>query len=199
MTRRLGLFGGTFDPPHRGHLAAARAVRDALALDEVLLIVAGDPWQKTAAGTVSPAAVRLEMVRALVEGEPGLGVDPSETERPGPTYTVETLERWRAREPETDLFFIVGSDTLARIPTWNRWQDLCDLSTIVVVNRAPLAETPVPRGLDPDRVVQVAMEPVDVSSSALRAAVGRGESITEWTGETVSRIVSRHGFYGAHP
>jgi nicotinate-nucleotide adenylyltransferase len=196
MTRRLGLLGGTFDPPHKGHLAAARAVRSALALDEVLLVVAGDPWQKTAEGTVSPAAIRLEMVRALVEGEPGLGVDPGEVERPGPTYTVETLQHRRDRDPATDLFFIVGSDTLARIPTWNRWQELCLLSTIVVVNRAPLADAPVPSGLDPDRVVQVTMVAVDVSSSALRASVARGESIAEWTGEPVARIIARHGLYG---
>ena len=197
MSRRLGLLGGTFDPPHKGHLAAARAVRAALGLDEVLLVVAGDPWQKTAAGAVSPAAVRLEMTRALVEGEPGLGVDPCEVERPGPSYTVETLEARRTLEPGMDLFLIVGADTLARIPTWNRWQDLCRLSTIVVVNRAPLVDSPVPAGLDPDRVVQVAMPPVDVSSSALRATAARGGSIAEWTGESVARIVSRHGLYGA--
>ena len=197
MTRRLGLFGGTFDPPHTGHLAVARAVRASLALDEVLFVVAGDPWQKTSGGAVSPAPVRLEMTRALVDDEPGLGVDPSEVERPGPSYTVETLEDWHGREPGTDLFFIVGSDTVARIPTWNRWQDLCRLSTIVVVNRAPLAHAPVPDGLDPDRMVQVSMAPVDVSSSDLRAAVARGESIVDRVGESVARIVARHGLYGA--
>ncbi len=196
MTRRLGLFGGTFDPPHTGHLAVARAVRAALALDEVLFVVAGDPWQKTARAPVSPAAVRLEMTRALVDGETGLGVDPSEVERPGPSYTVETLEDWHEREPGTDLYFVVGADTLARIPTWNRWQDLCRLSTIVVVNRAPLADAPVPDGLDPDRVVQVAMDPVDISSSDLRAAVARGDSIVDRVGESVARIVDRHGLYG---
>ena len=112
--QRLGLLGGTFDPPHRGHLAAAIAVRDALGLDRIDFLVANDPWQKSGEREVTPAAVRLQMAQAIVEGIEGIGVDDREVRRGGPTYTVETLEELAFECPGTDVFLIVGQDTADR-------------------------------------------------------------------------------------
>ncbi|MFM8794548.1 MAG: nicotinate-nicotinamide nucleotide adenylyltransferase, partial [Acidimicrobiales bacterium] len=133
---RLGLLGGTFDPPHLGHLAAARTVRDALGLDRVDLLPANDPWQKSVAGrVVTEASVRLAMVRALVQGEDGLGVDDREIRRGGPTYTADTLEEIHAEMPGMEVHLIIGADTARTFGTWMRPGVVAALSTLVVVNR----------------------------------------------------------------
>lgn len=196
MTRRLGLLGGTFDPPHLGHLAAARAVRAALGLDEVKLVVANDPWQKSAVRPVTPAPIRLEMTRALVEQEQGLGVEECEIVRGGPSYTVDTLAQYRAREPETELFLIVGSDAAAGICSWHRATELAGLSTLVVVNR-PADTSAVPACVPPDRCVFVAMDPVSISSTQVREAVAGGGNVGSLTGEAVAAVIRRHRLYGA--
>ncbi len=115
---RLGILGGTFDPVHVAHLAAAAAARDQLGLDRVLVVVAGDPWQKR--GRVgAPAEIRCEMVAAAIEGVEGLVVSRLEIDRPGPTYTIDTVEALAA-EPGRELFLIVGSDVAASLTTWHR-------------------------------------------------------------------------------
>lgn len=195
MTRRIGLFGGTFDPPHRGHVAAATAVRDALGLDEVRLVVANDPWQKSGERVITPAWIRLEMTRASVGETPGLTVDDSEIVRGGPTYTVDTLETLRAREPDVQPYVIVGSDTARRIGTWNRFADVVRLSTLVVVNR-PTDALAVPEGVPADRCEFVTMTPVDVSSTGVRERASGGESVADLTGDAVAAIIERHGLYG---
>lgn len=190
---RLGLLGGTFDPPHLGHLAAARAVRDALGLDRVDLVPANDPWQKTDRGRdVTPPAVRLEMVRALVKGEDGLGVDDREIRRGGPTYTADTLEEIHAVMPGIDVHLIIGADTARTFGTWRRPEAVLALSTLVVVNRGE--ETALaPEGAD--RVEFVTMTPVHVSSSSVRAAVARGEDVSSRVGDAVARVIGLHGLY----
>ena len=192
---RLGLLGGTFDPPHVGHLAVALAVGEALGLDRVDLVPANDPWQKTSEGrAVSPAAVRLQMVRALVDGHPRLAVDDREIVRGGPTYTVDTLREIRAELPEAELFLIVGSDTARRLPTWREHEEVGRLSTLVVVNRPDTApETPSGAG----RVEFVVMKDVDVSSSAVRAAVSAGGDVTAMVTPAVAAVISGLGLYGA--
>ena len=194
--QRLGLLGGTFDPPHRGHLAAAIAVRDALALDRVDFLVANDPWQKSGQREVTPAGIRLEMAHALVDGYEGLGVDDREVRRGGPTYTVETLEELATEMPGTNVFLIVGQDTADRIHTWHRPADLLDLSTLVIVNRDNNAPH-VPDALANARVQFVSMPFVDVSSTAVRAAAAIGSDITAMTSAGVSAVVRSHGLYGA--
>ena len=129
------ILGGTFDPPHLGHLAAAEAVRTQLGLDQVLFLVANDPWQKSDARAVSPADVRLKMVHSLIDGRPGLGVDDREIRRGGPTFTADTLEEIHAESPSTDVFLIVGADTASRMHTWHRPDVVARLTTLVDVNR----------------------------------------------------------------
>ena len=195
--QRLGLLGGTFDPPHRGHLAAALAVRDALSLDRVDLLVANDPWQKSGEREVTPAAVRLQMVQALVEGCEGIGVDDREVRRGGPTYTVETLEEIAIEQPGTEVFLIVGQDTADRIYTWHRHADLLALSTLVIVNRDQNAQQ-VPAALAGARVQFVTMPLVDVSSTGVRAAATAGDDMSAMTSASVASFIRANGLYGAH-
>ena len=193
MPRRVGILGGTFDPPHFGHLAAAQCVRTQLGLDEVILMVANDPWQKSGDRDVTPAAIRLEMVRALVDDIDGLSVSDQEIVRGGKTYTVDTLEELLLVDPDTQLFLIVGEDTAVRIPSWHRPEDLSRLSTLVVVNRA--AEPTAHTSAQGDTVVHVNMVPIDVSSTDIRRAVASGESIAFGTSDAVASIIAAHKLY----
>lgn len=193
---RLGLLGGTFDPPHRGHLAAAIAVREALDLDRVDLLVANDPWQKSGERKVTPAAVRLQMVQALVDGNEGIGVDDREVRRGGPTYTVETLEELAFEQPGMDVFLIVGQDTADRIHTWHRHEDLLALSTLVIVNRDQNSQH-VPAALADARVQFVSMPLVDVSSTSVRAATAAGVDVSSMTSPSVAALMHANGLYGA--
>src|SRR5680860_591488 len=115
MSRRVGLLGGTFDPPHLGHLVVAECARVELGLDEVRLLVAGDPWMKQA--TLPPEA-RVAMARAAVADDPHLSVDDREARRHGPTYTADTLAELRAEEPDTELWFVLGEDAAAGLARW---------------------------------------------------------------------------------
>lgn len=188
--RRLGLLGGTFDPPHLGHVAAARTVLTELGLDHVDLLVANDPWQKTDERTVTPAGLRLQMAEALVAGEAGLGVDDREIRRGGPTYTADTLEELRRQQPETELFLIVGSDTAERITTWHRPEVVRSLSTLVIVNRG---KQKAPLHLD--GAIHVFMEPVEVSSTSIRERIARSESVDHLTVDGVLNIIQANGLY----
>lgn len=191
--RRVGILGGTFDPPHYGHLAAAQSVRTQLGLDEVILMVANDPWQKSGDRDVTPAAIRLEMVRALVNGLHGLSVSDQEIVRGGQTFTVDTLEELRAANPDIELFLIVGEDTAVRIPSWHRPDDLARLSTLVVVNRS---SEPTTKGDASDgTVIHVNMVPVDVSSTAIRHAVATGQPVTFGTSDAVASVIEQHQLY----
>lgn len=192
--RRLGILGGTFDPPHVGHVAAAQAALTQAGLDEVVLMVANEPWQKVDDREVTAATVRWEMTDALVAGISGLRADDREIRRGGPTFTVDTLEEIIAEQPETQIFLIVGADTAERLDTWHRARDVVRLSTIVIVNRDNSTRV-APEFLRDSRVQFVTMNPVDVSSSALREAVGRHELIEESTSPSVVSIIRDHSLY----
>jgi len=188
--RRLGLLGGTFDPPHLGHLAAAQAVLAELHLDRVDFLVANDPWQKSDSRTVSPSDVRLQMVAALVQGREGLGVDDREIRRGGLTYTADTLEEIHRESTGVEIFLIVGADTAARMSTWHRPEVVRRLSTLVVVNRTGQQEVSADSS-----VIHVTMQPIDVSSTKIRECVSRGESIESLTTPDVARIIDSNSLY----
>ena len=192
--RRLGLLGGTFDPPHLGHLSAALAVQTQVGLDEILLMVANEPWQKVGDRQVTPALVRWDMTGALVQGISGLRADDREIRRGGPTFTVDTLEEILVEQPDTKIFLIVGADTAERLETWHRASDVVGLSTIVIVNRDETTNT-APGFLRDAQVLNVTMNPVDVSSSAIREAVARGESIDSVTSPSVVSIIRDQSLY----
>ena len=190
--RRIGLFGGTFDPPHVGHLVTAIDVRDTLDLDAVLLVVANEPWQKAGTREVSAATVRLEMVRAAVGDEPGIEVSDIEIRRGGPSYTVDTIDALLAEDPDIDPVLIVGSDAAAGLDTWERAEELAARCHIVVVER-PGASTAVPDGFEVERVHVPRLE---VSSTELRQRVRDGRSLRYLVPAPVVSVIERDGLYG---
>jgi nicotinate-nucleotide adenylyltransferase len=189
--RRIGIFGGTFDPPHVGHLVAAVEARDALALDVVLLVVANVPWQKVGSRAISPAADRLAMVRAAVADEPGLEVSDLEIRRGGDTYTADTLADLRAEEPDAELFVVVGADAAAGFTTWDRYEQVAEEATLVVVDR-PGAGGPLDARFP---WVRVDIPELEVSSTDLRARVAAGRSVRYLTPDAVATCIAERGLY----
>ncbi len=171
---RIGVFGGTFDPPHVGHLVAAVNVRHALALDRLLLVVAGEPWQKMGVRPISSAADRLAMVRAAVAGVPALEASALEIERSGPSYSADTLATLRAANPDGELFLVVGSDAAVGLPSWERVDAVRELATVVVVERPGAADEDLPGGF---RWERVDAPPLEVPSTDLRARITDGRPL----------------------
>jgi len=174
MPLRIGVFGGTFDPPHIGHLVTAVNVRAALKLDRVLLVVANIPWQKAGKRTISPAADRLALVTEAVRGLDGVEASTIELERGGDSVTADTLETLCARDPAAELFVILGADAAAGLPTWRRPEVVRSLATIVAVSRPG---TPTGAPLSGWRWVDVEVPRLDVSSSGLRERVAKGQPL----------------------
>ncbi len=188
---RLGILGGTFDPVHVAHLAAAAAARDQLELARVLVVVAGDPWQKK--GRVcAPAESRFDMVVGAIEGVERLEPSRLEIDRAGPTYTVDTVDALRDEMPERELFLIVGSDVAASIDGWHRADDLRDAVTLALVDREDVAPSSPPPGW---RTVRVHMPRLDVSSTDLRRRIAAGESVDFLVPPPAARIIRSRGLY----
>jgi nicotinate-nucleotide adenylyltransferase len=174
MGERLGIFGGTFDPPHVGHLVVAVNARYALGLDRLLLVVAHDPWQKTHSRPVSSASDRLAMVQAAVADVEGLEASALEIERGGISYSADTLAHLRDEDPSRDLFLVVGSDAAAGLPTWDRVEEVRKLATIVVAARPGAEEGNPPAGWSWKRIETPRLE---VSSTDLRARIADGRPL----------------------
>jgi nicotinate-nucleotide adenylyltransferase len=192
MTRRVGLLGGTFDPPHLGHLVVAECARVELGLDEVRLVVAGDPYQKA---TTSPTADRVAMVEAAIAEDDHLGIDLIELERDGPTYTADTLTELTAREPGVEWYFVLGEDAAAGLSTWHRVEEAFALATFVVVTR-PGDEAPHPSTL-PRAVVHLEIPQLEVSSTQLRERFAAGRATRYLVPLAVDAYIRAHGLYGA--
>lgn len=190
---RLGILGGTFDPPHVGHLVAALSAREQLGLDEVRLVPAGDPWQKRGSRVITPAEVRLEMVEAAVDGLAGLVASAVEVRRAGPSYTVDTVEALRAERPDREVVLVLGRDAAAGLPTWHRHHDLLAQCRVAVLDRE--GAPPTGAALEGATVEAVAMRRIDVSSTELRARVHAGRPIDVLVPAAVAEVVARHGLY----
>ncbi|MEM9466824.1 MAG: nicotinate-nucleotide adenylyltransferase [Actinomycetota bacterium] len=188
---RIGVFGGTFDPPHLGHVATALEVQHALELDIVMLVVAGDPWQKTAEAEITPAETRLAMTRAAVDGLDGLEVSAIEIERRGPSYTADTLEILRDLT-HASWFLIVGSDAAEGLDTWHRPDDVARLATTVVVDRGGREGGRPPEGWAHEVVDVPALE---ISSSDIRRRVAAGEPIRGLVPEVIADRIEMQGLY----
>jgi nicotinate-nucleotide adenylyltransferase len=185
---RIGIFGGTFDPVHNGHLAAAVAARSACALDRVLLVVAGDPWQKRDV-VVAPASLRLEMVEAAVAGVEGLEASDLEIRRGGASYTVDTVEALAG--PGRELFLVVGCDVAATLGSWERVDDLRRAVTLVVIGRA--GAPPVsPEGWT---VRHASMPRLDIASTDLRERVAQGLPIDGLVPPAAIRVLREARLY----
>jgi nicotinate-nucleotide adenylyltransferase len=194
VSRRIGIFGGTFDPPHIGHLAVAVEVRHALGLDVVLLVVANLPWQKLNQREITAAAARLDLVRAAVEGLDGVEASDLEIRRGGLSYTADTLETLATEEPDAEWFVILGADAAAGLPTWERGDEVRAQAHVVVAARD--GETgPPPEGWTWQTV---AVPRLDVSSTDLRARVAAGRPVDVLVPPGVrSRIEALHLYCAA--
>ena len=173
MPERLGVFGGTFDPPHVGHLVTAVNVRHGLRLDRVLFVVANQPWQKEGSRAITPAADRLWLVEQAVRGVHGLEASDIELDRGGPSYTADTLVELAKLHPGAELFTILGEDAASAFLSWDRYEEVADRSTLVVVDR-PGFVADLPGGFD---WVHVEVPHLEVSSTDLRARVIDGRPL----------------------
>ena len=220
MSSPLGIFGGTFDPIHCGHLELARELRAGLDLDCVRFIPAGDPPHRAA--PVAPAIHRLAMVELAIADHPGLAVDAREIQRKGRSYAVDTLEELRSEAPSRSLALIVGTDTFLGFATWHRWRTLFDLAHVVVVARPgiafdralapPLEEEWRARFRDDAHALSTApagsivvmpITPHAISASAIRAELARGaEGIAAVRGllpAAVLAYIDRNQLYRSRP
>lgn len=187
---RLGVFGGTFDPVHVGHVVVATEVRAQLGLDRVLLVVAGDPWQKRGQ-VVAAARQRLALVEAAVEGIDGVEASAIEIERDAPSVTADTLEALAG--PERELFVVLGADAVSNMSTWRRLNETRDLATVVVVERLgdAHAEPPGPGW----RVQRVEIPRLDIASTDLRHRLRHGRPVDGLIPPAVVRAIRADGLY----
>ena len=194
MGERIGIFGGTFDPIHVGHLVAAVNARHALRLDRVIMMVANIPWQKAGQRAVSTAEDRLAIVEAAVGGVPGVEAGSMEIERGGESYTAETLAELAAKDPEAELFLIIGWDVAPALTTWERWEEVQRLATLVVVNR-PDYPPPVALVEAGWRVAEVQVPNLEISSSDLRARAADGRPLDYLIPAAAVRCIRDRGMY----
>jgi len=197
--RRIGVLGGTFDPPHNGHVLAACQARDRLNLDLVVFTVANDPWQKTGVGGIresglTEVGIRLAMVEAAVETIEGLLADDLEMQRGGPTYTADTLYELHDRYPGADLFLLIGSDVASALDSWIRPEEVRKHATIVVMDRPGHDGGRPPDGWDYELLEAPLLE---MSAIELRAQVRSGEPIADQVPAGVAELIKRHSLYGA--
>jgi nicotinate-nucleotide adenylyltransferase len=196
----VAIFGGTFDPPHIGHLVAAVNVRQQLDLDVVTLMVANEPWQKVGSHQVVPASLRLAMVAAAVDGVPGLEASGMEIDRGGLTYTVDTLHQLVATNPDAELHVVIGADAAAGLSTWKRVDEVRALARLVVVTRPGVALGPDTAALDALRadanVDWVEIPRLDVASHDIRSRVADGRPIDFLVPASVASVITDHALYG---
>ena len=193
--RRIGVLGGTFDPPHFGHLTAAEQVADLLSLDQVWFVPTGDSWQKS---EVSPASHRVEMVRLAIAGKPRFRLDEIDVRREGPTFTVDTLRDLRTAHPDCDFFFIMGVDAASTLDTWRDFEILHTLAELVVVNRLGVADLLVQELTAKPyfgnlRMLDIAG--IEVSSSEIRERIAKQQSVSDLVPLPVERYISEYSLY----
>lgn len=195
---KIGLLGGSFDPPHLAHLAVARAVLAARGLDRVDLLVSGQ--SPHAAGKTNHADVphRLAMARLAVDGEAGLGVEDCETQRTGRSYSVDTLRELTRQHPGHEYTFIIGGDMLADLPNWREPEALLALATFVPVFRPGFDAAvfdALPAPFQALRANLTVVPQMDVSSTLIRQAAAAGESISQWVAPAVEAYIRAHRLY----
>lgn len=185
MAKKIGIYGGTFDPIHCAHLILAREALEQLELDQMIFIPAAlSPHKLDELPT--PAAIRLELLRAAVAGEPRFTIDERELQRPPPSFTIDTVEAFRQVEPDAELFYCLGSDQLAALDTWRRIEELRALVHFVVLDRGTLPLT---------TDYPVIRKPIDISSTEIRNRVATGRSIRYLVPSAVEDIIRRRQLY----
>ncbi len=193
---RIGVFGGAFDPPHNGHIALARTAIEQLRLDRLLVVPTGFAWHKTRA--LTSAAHRLAMTTLAFEDVPGVIVDPRETLRPGPSYTVDTLREIQEENPTAQIHLLIGEDQARALHTWHNWERLVTIAIICVAARADSTGAKgqfeaLRAGIPALTVLQ--MPGMAVSATEIRQRVAKGVSIAPLVFEPVARYIDRHLLY----
>jgi len=196
ITSRLGVMGGTFDPIHHGHLVAASEVQVRFDLDEVAFVPSGQPWQKEGR-EVSPAEHRYLMAVIATASNPRFWVSRVDIDRPGPTFTIDTLRDLRAQRPGADLFFITGADALEQILSWKEAAELFDLARFVGVTRPgyELSDAHLPQ----DAVQLVEVPAMTISSSDCRERVAAGRPVWYLVPDGVVQYIAKHRLYRTPP
>jgi len=194
---RVGILGGTFDPIHLGHLAAAQAAIECAELDRLVLVPSGSPPHRRPA--VAEAERRLEMVRLAIGDDPSFEVSDIETRRTGPSFTSDTLRELKRLRPGDELFLVLGWDAARMFGTWHEPDEVRRLANVVVVSRprsgAPDESSLRAAGLDPAQTIVCLRPTPDISGSALRRAIAHGEPISELP-EAVERYIAKNRLYG---
>jgi nicotinate-nucleotide adenylyltransferase len=194
VKRRVGIYGGTFDPVHMGHLLMAEEAVERLRLDRLVFLPAGRPAHKRDR-VITKAAHRLAMLRLAIRGNPRFAVSNHEAEREGVTFTVESLAWFAARE-KADLYFLMGQDSLDEFRTWRDPERILALARLAVVPRGegdrPSLDAAVRR-----RVVFLKPPRIEIASSEIRRRLGRGRSVRYWLPEPVLAYIRRHGLYAS--
>ncbi len=199
---RIGILGGTFDPVHFGHLILAETCREVLRLDQVRLIPAGDPPHKPDT-KISDGHARADMLLLAVSGYPEFVVDRRELKRQGPSFTVDTLAELTAENPGSELFFLMGADSLSELPTWRQPGRIAELATIVACNRLgvpPLDRSQIVEWVGEaiaDRVITIAVPGMDLTATDLRRRVAEGRGLRFLTPRAVEAFIAQHGLYAA--
>lgn len=193
---RIGVFGGTFDPPHTGHMALAEAAKEALRLDEILWMPAFQNPLKTK-GKSTPARQRLEMVKLAIADRPGMAVSDSEISRRGQSYAVDTLSELQYVSP-AEYWFIVGADSLKTLPDWRQPERLLRLCRIAAAVRPPVNSVEALLLLPPhfrEKIDLVEIKPVDISATEIRHKVAKGLTITPWVSKPVLKYIEENKLY----
>lgn len=199
----VALFGGSFNPIHHGHLIAARSVAETLGIGRAILIPSASPPHKTG-GDLAGAEARLDMVRLAVEGEPGFDVSDVEIRRSGPSYTIHTVEHFRQHtDPDTQLCWIIGADTLPELHTWYRIEEIVEACRIVTAVRPGFDEPDLASlaGVLPEHQIKALHEGIlqtpriDISATQIRRRLRAGQSIRYLVPESVEQYIREHGIY----
>ncbi len=185
---RIGVFGGSFDPIHHGHLIAAMSLLEALELDEIRMVIARQQPLK-AEGHGAPVSDRIRMLELAVVDQPVLRADAREAGREGPSYTVDTLREIQRESPGARLVLLVGSDSAAAMDRWREPQAIRELARVAVFRRG------APAGLDRPAPAEFAVPRVDISSTEIRRRVAAGKSIRYWVPEAVADHIARRRLY----
>jgi len=197
---RLGLFGGSFDPPHIAHIALAKHAIEQFDLAELRIIPTGDAWHK--ARTLTPSPHRLAMTRLAFADMPQATVDPREIDRQGATYTVDTLQELKAEQPEADLYLFIGADQANAFQTWHRWQEILHLATVVVADRQQSGQGSMASQwhnvVSPD-VRRLDMPSLNVSATEIRVHFAQGPhpaaAMSAWLPAAVQHYIEKHSLY----
>jgi nicotinate-nucleotide adenylyltransferase len=196
--RRVGVMGGTFDPIHHGHLVAASEVQAWFELDEVVFVPTGEPWQKTGR-TISDREDRYLMTVVATASNPRFTVSRVDIDRPGLTYTIDTLRDLRKRLGDVDLYFITGADALAQILTWRDHVELFELAQFVGCTRpGHQVDDTTLRDLPSERVTLVEIPALAISSTNCRERVAQGEPVWYLVPDGVVQYIAKHRLYRQH-